>query len=118
MPNAIGIHARREWIRRSRNPLSQLPPAALVRQPDREEAVREALPAGTAIVRTAQPLGRLAFYLLDPRSDDGLVAWNVLDDVLETSDRYPILRSSVLPPENAYREPESSDSSSGVSSIR
>ena len=48
-----------------------------------------------------------------------LVAWNVLDDVLETSDRYPILRASVLPPENAYREPESSDSSSsGVSSIR
>ena len=45
--------------------------------------VRETLPGGTVVVRTAQPLGRLAFYLLDPRSDDGLVAWNLLDEALE-----------------------------------
>ena len=28
-----------------------------------------------------QRLGRLAFYLLDPRSDDGLFEWNFFDDV-------------------------------------
>jgi hypothetical protein len=38
--------------------------------------------AGTFVVRTDQPLARLAFYLLDPRSDDGLFAWNVFDDLL------------------------------------
>ena len=27
-----------------------------------------------------QPLARLAFYLIEPRSDDGLVDWNILDD--------------------------------------
>jgi hypothetical protein len=37
------------------------------------------LPAGTLIVRTGQPLGVLAMYLLEPSSDDGFVDWNVLD---------------------------------------
>jgi len=39
----------------------------------------ETFPAGTFVVRMNQPLARLAFYLLEPRSDDGLVAWGVLD---------------------------------------
>jgi hypothetical protein len=40
-----------------------------------------------------QPLSRLAFYLLEPMSDDGLVAWNYLDDQLKDGvTRYPILR--------------------------
>jgi hypothetical protein len=40
-----------------------------------------------------QPLARLAFYLLEPVSDDGLVAWNALDDQLKDgATRYPILR--------------------------
>jgi len=65
------------------------------------------LPAGTVVVPTAQPLGRLAFYLLDPRSDDGLVAWNILDEVLEGADRYPILRSAGPLPAGSYREERS-----------
>jgi hypothetical protein len=48
--------------------------------------------AGDWEVRTAQPLGRLAFYLLEPASDDGLVAWNFLDDQLKDAKTYPILR--------------------------
>jgi Zinc carboxypeptidase len=43
-------------------------------------------------VRTDQPLGRLAFYLLEPASDDGLVVWNVLDEQLQAAIQYPILR--------------------------
>lgn len=39
----------------------------------------ETFPAGTFLVRTNQPLARLIFYLLEPRSDDGLVNWNVLE---------------------------------------
>lgn len=38
----------------------------------------ETFPAGTFLVRMNQPLARLAFYLLEPRSDDGLVNWNLL----------------------------------------
>ncbi|HEY7156854.1 MAG TPA: M14 family metallopeptidase, partial [Gemmataceae bacterium] len=32
--------------------------------------------AGTIVVRTNQPLGTLAAYLLEPRAEDGLCAWN------------------------------------------
>ena len=73
----------------------------------RWEARTEELPEGTVVVPTAQPLGRLAFYLLDPRSDDGLVTWNILDEALEGADRYPILRSAGPLPPGAYREESS-----------
>lgn len=43
-------------------------------------------------VRMNQPLARLAFYLLEPMSDDGLVAWNYLDDQLQDAKQYPIYR--------------------------
>ncbi|CAN5863889.1 hypothetical protein BH20GEM1_BH20GEM1_15280 [soil metagenome] len=59
----------------------------------RWEPLRETVPGGTVVVSTEQALGRLAFYLLDPRSDDGLVAWNVLDEALEGTESYPILRA-------------------------
>jgi hypothetical protein len=39
-------------------------------------------PAGTIVVRTAQPLGNLAAYLLEPQSNDGLVVWNFFDRYL------------------------------------
>ena len=49
------------------------------------------LPAGTAWVSVDQPLGRLAFTLLEPRSDDGFVAWGLLDASIEEG-RMPVLR--------------------------
>jgi hypothetical protein len=39
-------------------------------------------PARSLLVRTAQPLGNLAAYLLEPESDDGLVIWNFFDRYL------------------------------------
>jgi hypothetical protein len=35
--------------------------------------------AGSLLIRTDQPLGRLVFYLLDPESDDGLITWGFLE---------------------------------------
>jgi hypothetical protein len=43
------------------------------------ETATENVAAGTMVVSLEQPLGRLAFTLLEPRSDDGFVNWNVLD---------------------------------------
>ncbi len=43
----------------------------------------ETLPAGTVRVPMSQPLGRLAFTLLEARSDDGFVAWGFLDAAIE-----------------------------------
>lgn len=57
-------------------------------------AADAALPAGSWAIPMNQPLARLAFYLLEPKSDDGAAAWNFLDDVLgvEGVKTYPILR--------------------------
>ena len=54
-------------------------------------AAIETLPAGTAYVSVNQPLGRLAFTLLEPRSDDGFVAWAILDPQIEQG-RFPVFR--------------------------
>jgi hypothetical protein len=48
------------------------------------------LPAGTRVVRLAQPLGLLAAYLLEPESDDGLTDWNFLDPWLAVGKPAPI----------------------------
>jgi hypothetical protein len=48
--------------------------------------------AGWYVVRTDQPLGTLAAYLLEPASEDGIVTWNLLDRELEPHKEYPILR--------------------------
>jgi hypothetical protein len=50
------------------------------------------LPAGTYVVRAAQPLGILAMYLLEPQSDDGFANWNVLDRVIAPGAEYPVVR--------------------------
>lgn len=39
-------------------------------------------PEGTLFIRTAQPLGNVAAYLLEPESDDGLLVWNYFDRYL------------------------------------
>jgi hypothetical protein len=48
--------------------------------------------AGTLLVKTSQPLGGLAAYLLEPQSADGLVTWNFLDDVLAVGKDFPVVR--------------------------
>ena len=49
-------------------------------------------PAGSIIVRAAQPLGTLAAYLLEPESDDGLTSWNFLDGYLGEGKVHPIYK--------------------------
>ncbi|MEI8224746.1 MAG: M14 family metallopeptidase [Bacteroidota bacterium] len=39
-------------------------------------------PAGTIVVRTAQPLANVAAYLLEPQSNDGMLTWNFFDRYL------------------------------------
>jgi hypothetical protein len=48
--------------------------------------------AGSLFIPATQPLARLAFYLLEPESDDGLVTWNLIEDGLESGKTYPIYR--------------------------
>jgi dipeptidyl-peptidase 4 len=43
-------------------------------------------------VKTNQPLGTLAAYLLEPASEDGVVTWNLLDRELQPGAVYPIYR--------------------------
>ena len=44
------------------------------------------------MVSTTQPLGVLAAYLLEPGSEDGVVAWNLLDAEIVPGSAYPIRR--------------------------
>jgi hypothetical protein len=56
--------------------------------------VERELPAGTLRVDMTQPLARLAFYLIEPRSDDGLADWNLVDGLEAGAKAYPIVRSA------------------------
>jgi hypothetical protein len=71
-------------------------------------AGREKFPAGSFIVSMRQPKAALAFYLLEPESDDGLVNWNYLDKELDrgtgesSAVQYPVYR--LKSPPHAPRE--------------
>jgi hypothetical protein len=58
------------------------------------QAAREpvTLAPGTYVIQCDQPLGVLAVYLLEPRSDDGLVTWNMFDRELRVGGTYPVMR--------------------------
>jgi dipeptidyl-peptidase-4 len=53
--------------------------------------------AGSAVIRTDQPLGTFAAYLLEPQSEDGLAAWNFFDKGLAVGKPFPVLRLSAVP---------------------
>ena len=60
------------------------------------EPTEQTLPAGSLVIPMDQPLARLTFILMDPRSDDGFMWWNLLDAVLGQTPApsyYPVLRS-------------------------
>lgn len=46
---------------------------------------------GDYVVDLAQPLGNLAFYLLEPQSDDGYMTWNFFDEYLEKNKTKPMV---------------------------
>lgn len=56
------------------------------------ERARLSAQEGALFVPANQPLARLAFYLLEPESDDGLVTWNVLETDLAPGATYPFYR--------------------------
>src|SRR5207247_4680135 len=63
---------------------------ALLQVTPRKEPRR--IEAGTILVRTAQPLGDLAAYLLEPQSADGLATWDLFKDALKEGQDFPVLR--------------------------
>jgi hypothetical protein len=57
------------------------------------QPVERSITPGFYRVPMNQPLARLAFYLMEPRANDGLLTWNFLDDALKGVNVYPILRT-------------------------
>ncbi len=57
------------------------------------ETIEQTIPAGTVIVEMNQPLSRLAFYLLEPESEDGVVTWNIIDKYFGDGKYYPIVKA-------------------------
>jgi hypothetical protein len=63
------------------------------------EPVELNVPAGTLVVPVDQPLGRLVLMLLEPRSQDCLAAWGLMEDALaQQPPLYPVLRTSEAVP--------------------
>jgi dipeptidyl-peptidase 4 len=54
--------------------------------------VEQDYPDGSWFASTAQPLGTLLVYLLEPQSEDGFVAWNIVADEFEVGEAFPIAR--------------------------
>ncbi|HVT10629.1 MAG TPA: M14 family metallopeptidase [Fimbriimonadaceae bacterium] len=52
---------------------------------------------GSYLVRTAQPLGTLAFYILEPESTDGAAAWGFFSQPPAANALYPVVKCP-LPP--------------------
>jgi hypothetical protein len=57
-----------------------------------QAAAPHAAPAGAFLVRTDQPLGTFAAYLLEPASEDGIVTWNLADRLLSRRAPFPVAR--------------------------
>jgi hypothetical protein len=74
-----------------------------VRVEGRWQSAEARLDSGTYVVRLAQPLGVLATYMLDPRSDDGLVTWNVGERASPGQLRSTPVRLAALPAACALR---------------
>ncbi|MEW6209669.1 MAG: M14 family metallopeptidase [Acidobacteriota bacterium] len=64
---------------------------------------REKFPAGSFVVSMRQPRAPLAFYLLEPESDDGLANWNFFDEEIDrvmkenSSAVFPVFRLKAQP---------------------
>ena len=52
----------------------------------------QSLPTGPYLVRAAQQSGLLAFYLLEPQNDDGLLSWGFFEGLVGTRTKYPVIR--------------------------
>ena len=53
------------------------------------------VPAGTLVVKVDQALGRLVFMLLEPRSEDSLACWGLMEDLFSQNPQiYPIMRTN------------------------
>jgi hypothetical protein len=58
------------------------------------EAADLTVPDNSILVPVNQPLGRVVFLLLEPKSNDSLVYWNLFDDTLgATPAAYPVVRT-------------------------
>jgi hypothetical protein len=58
----------------------------------KHESAKLSADQGSLFIPASQPLARLAFYLLEPESDDGLVTWNLIETGLSPGATYPIYR--------------------------
>ena len=56
------------------------------------EAAALSVDPGSVLITAEQRLARLAFYLLEPDSDDGLVTWNIIGEGLAAGQGFPVYR--------------------------
>jgi len=92
LKTATGINIQFQTVQAIRRSPQPFQGHAMVRLQTNSGREKRDFPAGTLVVRTAQPLGRLAVWLLEPQSVDGLVTWNYFDDVIQQGQEIPVWR--------------------------
>ncbi|GIV03139.1 MAG: hypothetical protein KatS3mg015_1969 [Fimbriimonadales bacterium] len=95
-----------EWlslteIQRARNPFQG---HRLVRLEGSWEKGSVRVPKGAFLIRSRQPLARLAFHMLEPESLDGLIAWEIVP-IADDAKTAPILRIAERPAVPCIRFP-------------
>ena len=58
----------------------------------RSQPIQRIVPAGTLVVKTAQPLGVLAGYVLEPEAEDGFATWELFGDAVKVGSEFPVMR--------------------------
>ena len=87
----------------------------MVRVSANRDVEERTVPAGTYIVRTAQPLGRWISYMLESESDDGFAFWNFFDAELVEGKEFPVMR--VAQPVEVKTTPTTSAEKVGMISL-
>jgi hypothetical protein len=66
-------------------------------------AAAQTLATGSYVVRASQPFGLLAFYLLEPEGEDGLLQWGFFEGLLAPHAKYPVTR--IVKPATLHTSP-------------
>ncbi|HET6572003.1 MAG TPA: M14 family metallopeptidase, partial [Fimbriiglobus sp.] len=90
LTEAVAVEGQAYTVTEAHKAKNEFQKHALVTLEVKPGKVKQTVPVGSVVVPTAQPLGNLAAYLLEPQAEDGLAAWNFFDKGLAVGKPFPV----------------------------